>query len=191
VRVILVDNYDSFTWNIVQALGTLGCRTEVVANDRCSPERIARRRPAAVVISPGPMSPAESGGSREVIEHLTGFFPILGICLGFQCLLACHGRSVRPLPDIVHGRTSAVFHDGSRLFAGVPNPFPAARYHSLGTFRAPAGLRRMAWTEDGVLMAAAHRSHPVVGIQFHPESFLTPHGLRILRNFLKHYAGVE
>ena len=190
MSLVIVDNYDSFTWNIVQAIGILGLEARVVANDRCTPDSVARLHPRAVIISPGPKSPEESGASIPVIRELTGVVPILGICLGFQCLLACHGRAVRPLPEIVHGQARPVHHDGSALFDGLPNPFPAARYHSLGTFRAPAGLRRMAWTSDGVLMAARHPIHPVAGVQFHPESFLTPHGLQLFRNFLVHYAGI-
>jgi anthranilate synthase component 2 len=185
--IVIVDNYDSFTYNVSQALQSLGCRVRVCLNDRCDPAQIAGWKPAAVIVSPGPKSPAESGVSTQIIRDLTGVLPILGICLGFQCLLSCHGRAVRPLPEILHGRTSPVFHRGDPLFAGMPNPFPAARYHSLGTSRAPSSLRRLAWTENGILMAARHPVHPVVGIQFHPESFLTPDGSRIFQNFLGHY----
>ena len=178
--VVVVDNYDSFTFNLVQRLGELGARCVVVRNDTTTVAAIAERRPAAVVVSPGPKTPAEAGISVELIRTL-------GVCLGHQAIGEAYGGRVVRAPSIMHGKISQVHHDGAGLFAGVPDPFAATRYHSLVVEPAtlPASLEVTARTEDGVIMALRHRAHPVVGVQFHPESIGTDAGYRILENFLE------
>ena len=185
--VVVVDNYDSFTFNLVQRLGELGARCVVVRNDTTTVAAIGARRPAAVVISPGPGTPAEAGSSVELIRSLGAGIPILGVCLGHQAIGEAYGGRVVRAPSLMHGKISQVHHVGTGLFAGVPDPFPATRYHSLVVERAslPATLEVTARTEDGVIMALRHREHPVVGVQFHPESIGTDAGYRILENFLE------
>jgi anthranilate synthase component 2 len=184
--IFVVDNYDSFTWNLVQAVGKLDGNVEVARNDRFDPGEALGRRPTAVVISPGPGRPEDSGRSMEMIalarEHRV---PLLGVCLGHQALGAlCGGRVERAAPR--HGRSSRVTHDGSPLFAGLPNPFEAARYHSLVVREEglPRELAVTARSDDGLVMALAHREAPLFGVQFHPESVLTPEGEKLLANFL-------
>ena len=186
-QVLVVDNYDSFTFNLVQRLGELGARCRVVRNDTASVEEIAERSPAALVVSPGPRSPADAGISVELIRHLGARIPILGVCLGHQAIGAAYGGRVVRAPAPMHGKVSPIHHDGSALFGGVPDPFPATRYHSLVVERAtlPEELEVTAWTADGVLMGLRHRLHPVVGVQFHPESIGTRAGHRLLGNFLE------
>jgi anthranilate synthase/aminodeoxychorismate synthase-like glutamine amidotransferase len=185
--VVVVDNYDSFTFNLVQRLGELGARCVVVRNDTTTVAAIAARRPAAVVVSPGPKTPAEAGISVEMIRTLGASIPILGVCLGHQAIGEAYGGRVVRAPSIMHGKISQVHHDGAGLFAGVPDPFPATRYHSLVVEpdSLPVCLEVTARTADGVIMALRHREHPVVGVQFHPESIGTDAGYRILENFLE------
>ena len=183
-RVAVIDNYDSFTYNLVQYLAELGAHPEVFRNDAVGVDDL--RSYEALVISPGPGEPADAGISVEAIRGLTGEMPILGVCLGHQALgEAFGGRVVRHPP--VHGKTSRIRHDGRPPLDGLPDPFEATRYHSLVVDAAslPDELVASAWTEDGVLMALRHRVHPVYGVQFHPESILTPEGHRLLGNFLR------
>ncbi|MFN2385736.1 MAG: aminodeoxychorismate/anthranilate synthase component II [Thermoanaerobaculia bacterium] len=185
--IFIVDNYDSFTYNLVQAVGALEPRVEVARNDRFDPEDVLARKPKAVLISPGPGRPEKAAGSLAMIAAAEkAGIPVLGVCLGHQALAVLHGGIVERAPAPRHGKTSAVRHDGSGLFAGLPDPFDAGRYHSL-TVREeglPADLRVTARSDDGLVMALAHRARPAFGVQFHPESILTPAGSALLANFL-------
>ena len=185
--IFLVDNYDSFTWNLVQAVGKLGYAVEVARNDRFDPEEAASRRPEAVIVSPGPGRPENAGRSLAMISiaEREGI-PVLGVCLGHQAIAALHGGRVDRAPAPRHGKSSPILHDGEGLFAGIPSPFEAGRYHSLVVEDKglPDVLRVTARSADGLVMALAHRSKPVFGVQFHPESVLTPHGEKLLANFL-------
>jgi len=185
--ILMIDNYDSFTWNLVQYLGELGSVPEVVRNDEITVEEAARRKPSAVVISPGPGRPEDAGISSAVIERLAGTVPILGVCLGHQCIGQVFGGTVVRAERLVHGKTSAVIHTGRGLFLDVDNPFQATRYHSLLLAREglPDKLQIMAWTPENEIMAIRHRDHETWGVQFHPESILTPEGPRIVENFLR------
>jgi anthranilate synthase component 2 len=185
--VLVVDNYDSFTFNLVQRLGELGARCAVVRNDTVSVEAVADRGPAALVISPGPKTPAHAGISVELIRRLGERVPILGVCLGHQAVGEAYGGVVTRAPVLMHGKLSAVRHDGSALFRGVSNPFTATRYHSLivDTAGLPGCLVVTARSEDGLVMGLRHREHPVHGLQFHPESIGTGAGHRLLGNFLE------
>ena len=185
--VLVVDNYDSFTFNLVQRLGELGARCVVIRNDTATVAAIAERRPAAVVISPGPKTPADAGISVELIRRLGEHVPVLGVCLGHQAIGEAYGGRVVRAASLMHGRLSQVHHDGTGLFAGVPDPFAATRYHSLVVEEAtlPGDLEVTARTSDGVIMGLRHRTHPVAGVQFHPESIGTDAGYRILENFLE------
>jgi anthranilate synthase/aminodeoxychorismate synthase-like glutamine amidotransferase len=181
--VAVVDNYDSFTYNLVQYLAELGARPATYRNDSVTPAELARHD--AIVISPGPGAPAAAGVSTDAIRELSGSVPILGVCLGHQCLgEAFGGRVVRGEP--VHGKVAQVHHDGAGIFSGLPDPFPATRYHSLIVERQslPAELQVTAWTEDGTVMGLRHRRHHTFGVQFHPESILTPSGKDMLAAFL-------
>jgi anthranilate synthase/aminodeoxychorismate synthase-like glutamine amidotransferase len=190
-RVVLIDNYDSFVYNLYQFLGELtGVEATVVRNDRTSVEAIASERPTHIVISPGPGNPedpARFGVCREVILTLGRTVPVLGVCLGHQGIGAAFGGRVVRAPKVLHGKTSRIRHDGSGIFAGLESPLEVMRYHSLMIDPAtlPSSLRVTATTEDGVIMGVAHEEHPIVGVQFHPESIGTPGGLRLLRNFLE------
>ena len=186
--IFVVDNYDSFTYNLVQALGKLDDRVEVARNDRFDPEEVLARRPRAVVISPGPGRPENAGRSIAMIAAAErAGVPLLGVCLGHQAIAAFHGGVVERAPAPRHGKSSRVRHDGSALFDGVASPFEAGRYHSLVVREdgLPHELAVTARSDDGLAMALAHRSKPVFGVQFHPESVLTPEGERILANFLR------
>jgi len=185
--VLIIDNYDSFTFNLVQFLGELGAEIEVFRNDRISVAEIAQRGPSHVVISPGPCTPNEAGISMEVVRELGGKVPLLGVCLGHQSIGQVFGGTVTRGEAPVHGKTSSVFHDGRTIFAGVESPFTATRYHSLIVAQPlPDELELSAWTEDDVVMAVRHRTLPALeGVQFHPESILTAPGKQILSNFLK------
>jgi anthranilate synthase/aminodeoxychorismate synthase-like glutamine amidotransferase len=186
--IFLVDNYDSFTYNLVQALGKLGGKVEVARNDRFDPPAVAASRPRAIVISPGPGRPETAGRSLAMVaEAERAGIPLLGVCLGHQAIAAHHGGSVVRAPVPRHGKSSSVAHDGSTLFRGLPTPFSAGRYHSLAVKEdgLPEVLAVTARSEDGVVMALTHRSQPVWGVQFHPESVLTPDGERLLANFLE------
>ncbi len=184
--ILLLDNYDSFTYNLAQYLGELGCQLEVHRNDRISVEEIARRKPERIVISPGPCTPQEAGVSVELIEKLAGRFPILGVCLGHQAIGAAFGGKIIRAPKLFHGKTSEVKHDGKGIFHHLPNPFVATRYHSLIVDRKslPKSLEISAETADGIIMGLRHREYKVEGTQFHPESVLTESGKNLLRNFL-------
>jgi anthranilate synthase/aminodeoxychorismate synthase-like glutamine amidotransferase len=186
--VLVIDNYDSFTYNLVQYLGELGAELQVVRNDAVTIDDIARARPSRIVISPGPGRPEHAGMTMRVIEQFGESTPILGVCLGHQAIGAAFGGSVVRAPVPVHGKTAMIEHDGRGVFSGVDRPFAATRYHSLVVAGEgfPAALEVSARTvEDGVIMGLRHRTWPVHGVQFHPESILTGEGLRILRNFLE------
>ena len=185
--IFLVDNYDSFTWNLVQAVGKLGFPVEVARNDRFDPEEVVSRGPQAVIVSPGPGRPENAGRSMELIGAAErGGIPVLGVCLGHQAIAALYGGRVLRAPAPRHGKSSPIFHDGGELFEGVPSPFEGGRYHSLVVSEEglPNVLRVTARSADRLVMALAHRSKPVFGVQFHPESVLTPSGERLLANFL-------
>ena len=186
MRILVVDNYDSFVYNLVQYLGELGAEPEVHRHDQITVEEIAASAPDAILISPGPGTPDDAGVSNAVIERLAGRFPILGVCLGHQCIGQVYGGTVVRAPSIVHGKTSLVHHQGEGVLAGLPRPFEATRYHSLVVDRAtlPDVLEITAETDDGVIMALRHRELPVEGVQFHPESVLTVAGKQLLTNFL-------
>ncbi|MBY6277907.1 anthranilate synthase component II [Symbiobacterium thermophilum] len=185
--IVVIDNYDSFTYNLVQCLGELGAAQAVFRNDQITVDQVAALRPEAVVISPGPCTPDEAGISLELIRRLGPTTPILGVCLGHQAIGQAYGGRVVPAPSLMHGKTSLVRHSGEGLFVGLPNPFTAGRYHSLVVDRAslPDDLVVTAETEDGLVMAVQHRVHPVYGVQFHPESILTECGRQLLQNFLR------
>jgi anthranilate synthase/aminodeoxychorismate synthase-like glutamine amidotransferase len=184
--ILLLDNYDSFTYNLAQYLGELGCQVEVHRNDRISVEQIARRKPQRIVISPGPCTPQEAGISVEMVQKLAGEIPILGVCLGHQAIGAAFGGKIIRAPKLFHGKTSQIRHDGSGVFRGLPNPFTATRYHSLIVERKslPADLQVTAETDDDIIMGMQHKHYPLMGVQFHPESVLTDSGKQLLKNFL-------
>jgi anthranilate synthase/aminodeoxychorismate synthase-like glutamine amidotransferase len=184
--ILLLDNYDSFTYNLAQYLGELGCTVEVHRNDKISVEHIAQRRPERIVISPGPCTPQEAGVSVELVQKLAGKIPILGVCLGHQAIGAAFGGNIVRAPKLFHGKTSQIEHDGKGIFRDLPNPFVATRYHSLIVERKslPKELVVTAETNDGIIMGVRHRHYPLVGVQFHPESVLTESGKQLLRNFL-------
>lgn len=185
-KIALIDNYDSFTWNLVHALGALGAEVEVHRNDQVSVKDIAAKKPDAIVISPGPCTPKEAGISMDVIKELGGETPILGVCLGHQSIGAVYGGDVVRAPSPVHGKLSAVRHKGEGLMRGINGSFEATRYHSLVVKRdtMPADLKVTAETDDGLVMSVSHKTLPVHGVQFHPESILSEQGQTILKNFL-------
>lgn len=185
--ILVIDNYDSFTWNLVQYLGELGSTPEVVRNDEITAEEVEERRPSGIVISPGPGRPKDAGVSREVIRRCSGKIPILGVCLGHECVGEVFGGKVVQAERLMHGKTSAVIHTGRGIFLDVDNPFQATRYHSLVVSREglPEILQVMAWTLENEIMALRHRDHETWGVQFHPESILTPSGKDLLRNFVR------
>ena len=185
-RITVIDNYDSFTYNLVQYLGELGAEVAVHRNDAVTVAELRAAAPAGIVISPGPGRPDDAGISRSVIEELGGTIPVLGVCLGHQCIGEVFGGEVVRAPAIMHGKTSLVHHDDRSVFAGLPNPFEATRYHSLvvAPESVPAVLEVTATTADGVIMGLRHRELPIEGVQFHPESILTNAGKQLLANFL-------
>ncbi|MCL6562120.1 MAG: aminodeoxychorismate/anthranilate synthase component II [Firmicutes bacterium] len=184
--VLVIDNYDSFTYNLVQYLGILGQTLKVVRNDALSVEECSRLQPMAVVISPGPGRPEGAGISVPLIQQLGSTVPILGVCLGHQAIAAAFGGRVVPAPRLMHGKADAIYHSGRGLFASLPNPFPAGRYHSLAVdVEGVDDLVVEATASDGTVMAIRHREYPVWGIQFHPESVLTPAGIELLGNFVR------
>jgi len=188
MRVLVIDNYDSFTYNLVQAIGSMGHDLEVFRNDRITPAEVAERRPDRVVVSPGPCTPREAGVSCAVIREFSGRIPILGVCLGHQCIAEVFGARVVRADRIMHGKTSQITHDGRGVFRGLGNPFEATRYHSLVVPEetVPECLEVSARTADrGEVMGLRHRTLAVEGVQFHPESFLTVEGNRLLANFLE------
>jgi anthranilate synthase component II len=185
--ILVIDNYDSFTWNLVQYLGELGAEVRVVRNDEIDIAGIAATRPAGLVLSPGPCTPNEAGITLAAIREFAGKMPILGVCLGHQAIGQAFGGEVVHAGKIMHGKTSTIRHDGRGVFRGVPSPFAATRYHSLAIRRGnlPDCLEVTAESEDGEIMGVRHRSLPVEGVQFHPESILSEHGHALLRNFLQ------
>ena len=185
--IVLIDNYDSFTYNLAQAFGALGADIRVIRNDAVSIEALEAMQPSHLVISPGPGTPDDGGISLEAIRRLGTRIPTLGVCLGHQCIGQAFGGQVVRAPRLMHGKTSMVYYRGAPLFTGVPNPFEATRYHSLIVEEAglPASLRVTAFTDQGEIMALRHVQYPIVGVQFHPESILTTYGPRILQNFLE------
>jgi anthranilate synthase/aminodeoxychorismate synthase-like glutamine amidotransferase len=185
-RVLVVDNYDSFTYNLVQYLETLGASCDVRLNDAVTVEQVAAAEPDGILLSPGPGTPDDAGITLEVIRTLAGRFPLLGVCLGHQAIAQAFGGRVVRAGRLMHGKTSPIEHDGKALFAGLPCPFAATRYHSLIVDREsfPACLERSAHTPEGEIMALRHKSLPIEGVQFHPESILTEHGLSLMKNWL-------
>jgi anthranilate synthase component 2 len=191
--LLMIDNYDSFTYNLVQYLGQLGEQVAVYRNDRITLEEIEMLAPERIVVSPGPCTPLEAGISVPAIRHFAGRIPILGVCLGHQAIGAAFGGNVVRSGYLMHGKTSPIHHDGKGLFKGLPNPFEATRYHSLIVERStlPECLEITAWVEEGEIMGMQHKELPLWGVQFHPESILTVNGMDILRNFLEMSAKVS
>jgi anthranilate synthase/aminodeoxychorismate synthase-like glutamine amidotransferase len=191
--ILMIDNYDSFTWNLVQYLGELGADVKVSRNDAITLEEIAAMKPAAIVISPGPGRPSDAGISSPVVKRFAGSIPILGVCLGHQCIGEVFGGQVVRAERLVHGKTSAVIHNGRGIFLDIDNPFQATRYHSLVVSREglPESLQVVAWTPENEIMALRHRDHETWGVQFHPESILTTSGKELLRNFLRLVPGLS
>jgi anthranilate synthase component 2 len=185
--LLMIDNYDSFTYNLVQYFGELGASVKVFRNDEITLEQIGHMKPAQLVISPGPCSPAEAGISVEAIREFAGKLPILGVCLGHQSIAAAFGGKVVHAKRLMHGKTSPVHHEGTGVFRGLPNPVVCTRYHSLAIEREslPECLEVTAWTDDGEIMGVRHKTLAVEGVQFHPESILTEHGHDLLKNFLE------
>ena len=185
--ILLLDNYDSFTYNLAQYLGELGCTVEVHRNDKISVDEIARRKPDRIVISPGPCTPQEAGISVELVTELAGKFPILGVCLGHQAIGVAFGGKIKRAPKLFHGKTSEIHHDSQGVFRKLADPFTATRYHSLIVERKtlPRELMITADTDDGIIMGLRHRRHKIEGVQFHPESVLTDSGKKLLQNFLE------
>jgi para-aminobenzoate synthetase component II len=189
IMIMLVDNYDSFTYNLVQRLGEIDASVDlkVVRNDQCTVEDIERAAPTHLIISPGPCTPVEAGISNEVVTRFAPKIPLLGVCLGHQCIGHSLGARVVRAGRIMHGKTSWIHHDGRGIYRGVPNPFEATRYHSLviepGTL--PDDLEVVAWTDQNEIMGVRHKRYPLEGVQYHPESFLTLEGIKLLRNFLE------
>ncbi len=188
--LLLIDNYDSFTYNLFQYLSELGEEVWVARNDKVSLDEIERRSPRRIVISPGPGTPEQAGISNDIILKFGGYIPILGVCLGHQCVGYSYGARVTRASEIKHGKSSLIYHDSKGLFQGLPNPFPAIRYHSLVVMQddLPDCLEVTAWTSNGIIMGIHHRQFPVEGVQFHPESIKTEVGKDLLRNFLKQRA---
>jgi anthranilate synthase component 2 len=187
MRVLLIDNYDSFTYNLFQYLSELGASVEVRRNDALGVAEAAALRPDRIVVSPGPCTPAEAGISIALIRELGPHIPTLGVCLGHQAIGAAFGGAVVRAPRVMHGKLSAIHHRGVGVFAGLPDPFIATRYHSLIVRRddLPAELEVTAWTDDGLIMGLRHRTYPIQGVQFHPESILTESGKHMLHTFLE------
>ena len=185
--LLLIDNYDSFTYNLFQYLSELGNEVWVARNDEVSLDEIAKRSPQHIVISPGPGTPKQAGISNDVIRKFGDSIPILGVCLGHQCIGYSYGAKVTRASEIKHGKSSLIYHDGQGLFQRLPNPFPAIRYHSLAVMPddLPDCLTLSAWTNEGIIMGLRHRQFPVEGVQFHPESIMTEVGKDMLTNFLK------
>ena len=186
MAILLIDNYDSFTYNLYQYLCELGAEVEVARNDKITLEEIERMSPEKIVISPGPCTPAEAGISNDVLRRFGPELPTLGVCLGHQCVGYAFGGIVGGAGEIMHGKMSLIHHTGEGVFSGLPNPFEAIRYHSLAVYRddLPDELEVTAWTDSGLIMGMRHKEHPIEGIQFHPESIMTKVGKDLLKNFL-------
>ena len=186
IDILMIDNYDSFTFNLVQYLGVLGENIKVRRNDKVNLSDIEKMAPSKIVISPGPGRPIDAGISKELIKYFYKKIPILGVCLGHQCIGEVFGAEVINSGIVVHGKTSLIYHDGNTIFSGIKNPFVAARYHSLILKKdtIPPFLEVSAYTKDGIVMGVRHKDYKLEGIQFHPESFLTPSGKKILKNFI-------
>lgn len=189
--LVLIDNYDSFTYNLVQYFGRLGIAPRVFRNDKVTVAELEALEPEYLVISPGPKTPKEAGVSCDAIRAFAGRIPVLGVCLGHQSIGYVYGGTIAAAPRLMHGKTSPIHHDNRGLFAGLPNPFEATRYHSLVITpeSLPDCLERSAWTAEGEIMGVRHREYTVEGVQFHPESILTDAGLQLLRNFLERKGG--
>jgi anthranilate synthase component 2 len=185
--LLLIDNYDSFTYNLFQYLSELGEEVVVLRNDKTTIEEIERMKPERLVISPGPSTPMNAGISNEVIKHFGAILPVLGVCLGHQCIGYSYGATIGQAKAIMHGKSSLIYHNSQGVLAGLPHPFPAIRYHSLVVKRdgLPDCFEVTAWTDDGEIMGLRHKQYPLEGVQFHPESFMTQVGKDLLRNFLK------
>ena len=188
--ILIIDNYDSFTYNLYQYLSELGADVTVVRNDKVTLEQIEESRPQGIVVSPGPCTPREAGISQEVILRMGPQVPTLGVCLGHQCIGQAYGATVGPAGEIMHGKMSQIHHRGAGVFQGLPDPFPAIRYHSLAVHydTVPDCLEVTAWTGNGLIMGLRHKEHPIQGVQFHPESIMTTVGHDLLRNFLAEMA---
>ena len=188
--LLLIDNYDSFTYNLYQYLSELGAEVMTVRNDKITLEDIEAMTPEGIVVSPGPCTPREAGVSNDVIRHFGSKLPILGVCLGHQCIGHVYGARVDRAGEIWHGKTSMIHHTGQGVLAGLPDPFEAIRYHSLVVYpdTLPDCLEVTAWTENGLIMGLRHKEYPVEGVQFHPESIMTPVGKPLLKNFLDRVA---
>ena len=184
--LLLLDNYDSFTYNLYQYLSELGAQVETVRNDKITLEDIEVMSPEGIIVSPGPCTPREAGISNDIIRSFGPRLPVLGVCLGHQCIGQVYGGTVDRAPEIRHGKTSMINHTGQGVLAGLPNPFEAIRYHSLIVYRddLPDSLEVTAWTDGGLIMGLRHKEYPVEGVQFHPESIMTPVGHDLLQNFL-------
>ncbi len=185
--ILVIDNYDSFTYNLVQYLGELGAKLSVYRNDKITLTRIKSLKPEKIIISPGPGEPKDAGISEDVVRDFGSRIPILGVCLGHQCIGEVFGGRIIGARRLMHGKTSMIYHDGKGIFRGIANPFEATRYHSLIVDKKgfPKALVITARTKEGEIMALRHREYPIYGVQFHPESILTAEGKKILRNFLK------
>ncbi len=184
--LVMLDNYDSFTYNLVQYLAELGAELEVFRNDEISVEELLNMKPEGIVLSPGPGRPENAGIMNDLIKKTAGSVPILGVCLGYQAIAQVYGGEIGYAPVLMHGKTSQIIHTKSKLFKNIPNPFVATRYHSLIVERdsLPKEFKIIAYTEDNIIMAIEHLSLPLYGVQFHPESIMTPEGKEILQNFL-------
>ncbi|MCE5313021.1 MAG: aminodeoxychorismate/anthranilate synthase component II [Nitrospiraceae bacterium] len=191
--LLMIDNYDSFTYNLVQYLGELGEDVRVFRNDKITIDEIAKLNPDRIVVSPGPCSPREAGISIEVIKSFAGKIPLLGVCLGHQSIGAAFGAEIIRAPKLMHGKTSSIQHDSRTIYRGLPNPFDATRYHSLIIKKdtLPGSFEISAWTEDGVIMGIRHKEYILEGVQFHPESILTTSGKALLNNFIELSRGVR
>ena len=189
--LLLIDNYDSFTYNLYQYLSELGAQVVTVRNDKTTLEDIETMAPESIIVSPGPCTPREAGISNDVIRHFGPKLPILGVCLGHQCIGEVYGARVDRASEIRHGKTSMIHHSGEGVMTGLPDPFKAIRYHSLIVYpeTVPDSLEVTAWTDNGLIMGLRHKEHPVEGVQFHPESIMTPVGKSLLQNFLDKVAG--